>query len=90
MRKISKYDLDRAEIDFDGLRREKEKERAGNALEKKEDMDKELEAQSKAAVVRKDAKIVALTTTKAQQDKERAEMVRKNGEMLRQVIEQKK
>ncbi len=44
VRKISKYDLDRAEIDFEGLRREKEKERAGNAKGKKDDMDKEIEA----------------------------------------------
>eukprot|EP00349_Pseudokeronopsis_sp_Brazil_P002451 CAMPEP_0202957474 /NCGR_PEP_ID=MMETSP1396-20130829/1855_1 /ASSEMBLY_ACC=CAM_ASM_000872 /TAXON_ID= /ORGANISM="Pseudokeronopsis sp., Strain Brazil" /LENGTH=118 /DNA_ID=CAMNT_0049674957 /DNA_START=1878 /DNA_END=2234 /DNA_ORIENTATION=- len=57
LRKVSKYDLDRQQVDFERLRREKERERTDGNKQAKEHLDKEIEMKQKGEVEAKEVRI---------------------------------
>ena len=78
MRKISKYELDRQEINFEKLKKEKTSDRTLNTMINKKTIEEELEGRYKEEVHYKDVKITQLSELKIKQDKERRDMVLSN------------
>jgi hypothetical protein len=75
---VSKYELDRGELDIEKLRREKEKERTEANKNVKAELDKEIEEKKVHDVQATEKKIEDLAKLKEKQDRERKQMVKKN------------
>lgn len=64
LRKVSKYEIDRMQIDFDKLNKDKIKERTMGNKMAKEDIDRDIHTAKVKEVLEKDAKISFLHTIK--------------------------
>eukprot|EP00347_Sterkiella_histriomuscorum_P011650 403371643 len=87
LRRISKYDIDRNQVDLYKLNKEKERDRKENVKIKKDALEFNKYDQKRQEVVQTKIKIEQLSNVKERQEKDRREFVRKQQDMFRKAIE---
>ncbi len=77
LRRVSKYDLDRGNLDFQRLQREKHRDRTENVKIKKKQWDRGLAHKKKKEAEEKMQKLIELEEIRDRQARERKEFVRR-------------
>lgn len=89
VRRVSKYDIDRRTVDFQRLKKEKEKDRTDNVKIKRDELDEKTIQQKSEEVAITQQKINSLASIKAKQDRERREFLRNHQDAFRRAIEER-